>query len=411
MEPMALTQKKANELKPDGTDRVEWDLPGFGVRVRASGAKSWVVKYRVRTTGAQRKMTLGTVERVPLSMARAEAKRLLAKAALGKDPAHARARVRRGLTVAALSEEWLAALESDGAKATTLGLYRHNLSRSILPKLGKRPARTITAQDVRQLYYLIRDAGQATKANRVKATLSSLLGWGVRRDHLPSNVALGAVALQDRAKERADDRHLSEAEVARFLAACEKLRGEGGHHGRVAVGFELILFCGLRPSDVFRKDGDGLKWSEIDADAGLIRFESQKAGDAPAYLRGPARALLASLGREPGDVFVFPSNRTGRALHDVRTTWDRVVELAEFDDPRPAPKCLRKTLASSARAWGFTLETIKPLLRHSEKGDVTTAHYAHADGKTIGDAAEEIANRLAGLGEPAKVVKLKTGAK
>ena len=83
-------------------------------------------------------------------------------------------------------------------------------------------------KDVRQLYYSIRDAGHATKANRVKATLSSMFGWAVRRDVLPVNPAAGAVDRQDRAKENASTRYLSEAEVSRFLAACEKLRAEGG---------------------------------------------------------------------------------------------------------------------------------------------------------------------------------------
>jgi integrase len=359
-------------------------------RVRSEGAREWREILRAQVQDEARRAAEDD-------------------AALGKDPAKERTEKKRGRTVEALSEKWLASLEAEGKASTTLALYRHNLAKAILPKLGKRPARAITAKDVSDLYFSLRDSNPM-KANRVLTTLGSMLSWAKRRHHIPENPAAGAVARQDRAQERADDRHLSEAEVSRFLAACERLRAAGGHHGRVAVGFELMLYAGLRPSDVFPKDGDGLKWSEIDLDAGLIRFETQKAGDAPAYLSGPARALLVSLDREPGDVFVFPSNRTGRAVADTRGTWEKVCELAEFDDPRPAPKALRKTLATRARAWGFTLEAVKPLLRHSERGDVTTGHYMHPTHEGNAQTSEEIATRLANLGEPAKVVTLKTKA-
>jgi integrase len=405
---MALTQKQVRGLKPDPERKrgeyFLWDFANFGVHVRGSGRATFVCKYRA--DGQQRMYTIGSADRISLADARKAAHRILADVERGRDPVQQRREKRqRGLTVADLSEKWLDTVE---LRPTTRKLYEHNLHLSILPAFGKRSASKLTPADVRRLYFTIQDAGHETKANRVNQTLAAMLSWGQRRDLIPTNPAAGAIARQDRSKEKADNRHLSEAEAGRFLTACEKLRAEGGNHGRVAVGFELMLFAGLRPSDVFPNDGYGLKWSEIDADAGLIRFENQKAGTAPAYLNGPARSLLASLDREPGDVFVFPSNRTGRALADVRRTWEKIVELAEFEDPRPAPKCLRKTFATLGRAWGFGLEAIKPLLRHSERGDVTTAHYAHADGATIGQAAEGIAVKLAALSNPnAEVIPIK----
>ena len=63
------------------------DLPGFGLRLRASGERvlrSWVCQYR--RGGATRRLLLGSADVVGVEQARAAAKKALAKIALGEDP-------------------------------------------------------------------------------------------------------------------------------------------------------------------------------------------------------------------------------------------------------------------------------------------------------------------------------------
>ena len=82
--------KKTIRLKLDGNVArraslkvgVTWDieLPGFGLRKRANGKVTWVVKYRYR--GQQRMKTLGAAMVVSAHTARAEARKLIAEAAL-----------------------------------------------------------------------------------------------------------------------------------------------------------------------------------------------------------------------------------------------------------------------------------------------------------------------------------------
>ena len=45
-----ITKRAIDRLETDGTDRFYWDreLPGFGVRVRASGRKFFVAQYRTK---------------------------------------------------------------------------------------------------------------------------------------------------------------------------------------------------------------------------------------------------------------------------------------------------------------------------------------------------------------------------
>jgi hypothetical protein len=65
------------------------DLTGFGFRLRQRGGhlrKSWIVQYRVKTTGRGRRALLGSAAVLSASEARAAARQLLAQVALGRDP-------------------------------------------------------------------------------------------------------------------------------------------------------------------------------------------------------------------------------------------------------------------------------------------------------------------------------------
>ena len=73
---------------PEGKDDkifFDEDLPGFGVRLRRTGGRTWMVQYGI--AGRSRRITLGPVAVLAPPQARAEAKKLLAAVHLGRDPA------------------------------------------------------------------------------------------------------------------------------------------------------------------------------------------------------------------------------------------------------------------------------------------------------------------------------------
>ncbi|MEM7399832.1 MAG: Arm DNA-binding domain-containing protein [Pseudomonadota bacterium] len=61
MPKVRLTKTAVDKLDKLDREAIFWDdaLPGFGVRIKPSGVKSYVVQYRDRATGASRRMTLG----------------------------------------------------------------------------------------------------------------------------------------------------------------------------------------------------------------------------------------------------------------------------------------------------------------------------------------------------------------
>jgi len=60
------------------------DLPGFGLRMRSTGSKTWLVQYAI--AGRTRRIVFGTPAMLP-GKARETAKNLLAQVRLGRDPA------------------------------------------------------------------------------------------------------------------------------------------------------------------------------------------------------------------------------------------------------------------------------------------------------------------------------------
>ena len=76
---MKLTKKSIDAIKPDGEDRIYWDdeLRGFGLRLKQSGLRSFLIQFRNRQ-GRSRRLTVGNYGRLTPEEARREARRLSA---------------------------------------------------------------------------------------------------------------------------------------------------------------------------------------------------------------------------------------------------------------------------------------------------------------------------------------------
>jgi hypothetical protein len=83
-------------------------LPGFGLRIRASGVRRWVVQFEVH--GKTRRVTIGPPEVFTAEEARRIARQMLARVRLGQDPAaeKAEAKIAAKLTLGAVAERYLA---------------------------------------------------------------------------------------------------------------------------------------------------------------------------------------------------------------------------------------------------------------------------------------------------------------
>src|SRR5262249_34830990 len=112
--PMKFTARNFSSVKlgPNETDKIFFDdeIPGFGLRLRAAGSRSWVFQYSVGTR--QRRISLGAATAESLKAGiRDQAAKLHARVKLGEDPASDKAEAQRraGDTFESIARKYLAA--------------------------------------------------------------------------------------------------------------------------------------------------------------------------------------------------------------------------------------------------------------------------------------------------------------
>ena len=102
---------------------------------------------------------------------------------------------------------------------------------------------------------------------------------------------------------------------------------------------------------------------------------------------------------------VFPASKgVDRLMHGFNKVWLRVAAKAALP-AEVTPHILRHSLASIAVDLGYSELTIAALLGH-RKASMTSRYAHHADAVLL-QAADAVANRIAGLmgeGQPAGVV-------
>src|SRR5215469_10179971 len=115
---MKLTTAKkveAIQLPKGKADYIEFDadIPGFGLRIREGGSRTWIYQYRIGSK--QRRMVLGSAKSVPLGVARTNASALEAKVRLGGDPAMDKHKAKQDAetTFAAMLDRYLADRKTD----------------------------------------------------------------------------------------------------------------------------------------------------------------------------------------------------------------------------------------------------------------------------------------------------------
>ena len=258
-------------------------LPGFGLRLRAGGKRTWIAQYRA-ADGKSKTFTIGPVEKVTADEARRRAREALATAALGNDPAEARgeARARAGLTLGAVTETYLEAAKSRVKASTYRDVSRY--LRSSWEPLHRLSLNKIDRQLIAARVAEIAISNGAVSANRARTSLSALFAWCIRRGIADANPVLGSEKAVD---ELPRDRVLEDAELVGIWKAAEEI----GYPFGTAV--QLLILSGQRRSEVLEAE-----WREFDLERRLwtIPKERSKTGSVHLVpLAEPAIKILRGL--------------------------------------------------------------------------------------------------------------------
>ena len=373
-----LTRRAVEALKANGADTVYWDgeLTGFGIRVRKSGRKNYVLQTRVR--GTLRWYTIGQHGRITADEARAAALEILAQAKMGIDPRDADARRKAEPVMTELGRRFLEEYVPVHCKPSTQGEYRRSVTLFIDPAIGEMRISEVERKDIAKLHFDMRD--KPYQANRTLGVLSKMFSlaevWGLRPDG--SNPCRHV----KRYKENKRERFLSPEETERL---CEVLAEAEDEMPSAVAAFRLLLLTGCRLSEV-----QFLRWEYVKDDC--IELPDAKTGSWVVPLGPEACAVLAALPREEDNPWVITGGLPGSHITDLQKPWRRIRARAGLEDVRIHD--LRHRYASRALALGESLTMIGKLLGHTQVQ--TTARYAHLARDSIQTAAARVTGSIGG---------------
>lgn len=397
-----LTKRAIDALRPDPDREVfAWDneLRGFGVRMRSSGAASYIIQYR-NSEGRSRRLTLGSLQVLTPEQARGLARDKLGMVCKGEDPADERKALRGAPTVSEVCDWYLDEAKTGrllGRKrrpvaAATLALDQSRIDTHVRPLIGTRMVRALTVADLERFQADIA-AGKTAKARagrggvttggagvagRTLGMLHTIFEQAARWGVIEANPAKGARKVTGDNKR---ERRLSASDVTALGRAMHEAEGESP---TAIAAITLLLLTGFR-----RMEALGLQRDWIDAGAGCVRFPQTKSG---AQVRPVGQAALRLVQAQPvvgGSAFVFPGEVGNDHFVGISRVLARLSVAAKLEPV--TPHLLRHTFASVAGDLGYSELTVAALLGHASRG--VTQRYVHLD-KAIQLAADDTCRNI-----------------
>ena len=337
------------------------DLPGFGIRVHATGRKVWCVQVR-DLRGKPRRVALGPLGELTPEEARRKATEVIDRIKQGLDPEPPPEM--REPTVAEFAARYLESHVRVNLKPNTVDGIERTLRLHVLPRLGHLRLSEVGRPETAALHHGLRD--RPPLANRAVLTLSGMLrvarAWGVLP---PGPNPCGSVR---KYREEARERFLSPAEYRGLGAVLAGAEADGSELPSAVAAIRLLLLTGCRKNEIVT-----LKWDDIDRGTVEIRLRDGKTGLRQVPLTPAVEAVLSGIPRKRGNPWVITGRKAGSHLKGIDLAWRRLREKAGLLDVHIHD--LRHSYASRSLALGEGLSTIGDLLGHRDVS--TTARYAH----------------------------------
>ena len=126
-------------------------VPGFGVRITATGFRAFIIRYRARETGKQPVFTIGRFPLLKTERARERARNLRVEIEEGRDPQAERAASRAEPTVNQLADRFEAEHLPMKRPSTAVN-YRTLLRLHMRPAIGRMRVNDVALADIEQMH-------------------------------------------------------------------------------------------------------------------------------------------------------------------------------------------------------------------------------------------------------------------
>ncbi|WP_375274967.1 tyrosine-type recombinase/integrase [Methylorubrum thiocyanatum] len=347
---MRLTNQTASSLVlPTGKKEIvvfDEGLPGFGVRVREGGSRTWIVQYRTNL-GQPRKVTLGKVGLLSATDARRAATETLAKVRLDEDPQAARlaAKAKAAVTLGSQIEPYLEdCLER--LSPSYLGDVKRYLKTGFA-ELHKMPVADIKRADVGACLLGIKTKAGPYAANQARAALSRFYVWLIGTGIVDTNPVAGT---NKPAQEVKRARVLSEDELAAVWKACGS-----DDFSRIV---KLLILTGQR-----REEASNLPWAEVDLANALwslpgARTKNGLPHDVP--LSRQAVDLISEISPIEGRALIFGRGEGGfSGFSRAKSSLDERCGVRDW-----RLHDLRRTVATGLGNLGVLPHVVEAVLNH-----------------------------------------------
>lgn len=413
-----LNDKAVRAARADESDSFLSDGRGLYLRVRTSGSKGWLYRYKVGTK--TRWLELGSYPDLPLADARIEAEQIIAKRRRGIDPIEEREQAeaqrlaeeearRRAqaaqITVRDLFERWASVdliRYKDGGRE-----IRRMFEKDVLPLIGGMAVEEVRKGHITGVTDALLARGVTRMAKLIFSLIRQMFRFAVDRDILEFEPTASIRKAKIGGKDTERDRVLSEDEIralVRQLPAAELSEA-----AQKAVWLALSTCCRI---------GELLAahWDHVDLNKGTwwIPPEHSKNGRAHTIALSPFALTQFQSLRPAGDqdTWVFP-NREGSGPISGKTVTKQLgdrqrpglkpmkgrarAELAAtlvLPGGKWTPHDLRRTGATLMVMLGALPEVAERCLNHVEENKVKRIYQRHSYEAEMREAWRLLGDRL-----------------
>jgi integrase len=366
----ALSNKLVKTLtRPQQGNRIVYDtqIPGFGVRLTAGGAISFVLNYYIH--GRERRLTVGKYPEWSVIAARNRALELRKKISDGIDPLVERENDRTQLTMNDLCIEYMEHHALVHKRPHSVRDDRQMIVAIIGPRIGTLQLSAVNRLSVEKLHASLKTTPYL--ANRVLALLSKMFSLAIEWNWVSINPAQRIPRFHEDRRER----WLQPEELQRFVEALD-----GYQNQNVADAFRLLQPTGSRKSEVL-----SATWAMFDLEQGLwtkpsSHTKQKKIEHIP--LSTQALQLLVKMREQRETAFLFPG-LNGKPRTTIRQAWSQICKAADLANVRVHD--LRHSYASYLVSKGVSLHVVGKLLGHTQPQ--TTERYSHVAHQSLRDAS------------------------
>ncbi|MCT8357797.1 tyrosine-type recombinase/integrase [Xanthomonas citri pv. anacardii] len=371
---MSLTDTALKALKPRDASYIVSDDRGLYVEVLPSGSIVW--RYRYRLNGKREKLTLGKYPALTLKNARLKRDEAAHLVAMGESPAKKKQQEKvagaEDSTLADFAERFFKDIQSRDRKNVTMP--RRYLEKDILPHIGSKPVRDITAEDVRSVIWRKKEQGFDAAAGQVRGLLKRMLDYALTCGLIQANPVM-ALPMRHVYRAAARERALTPDEIKLFLRAMQK----SNIRRQFKIAFQLILMTLVRKSELMLA-----QWKDVHVVKGEwhIPVENSKTGKPHiVYLSAQAQTLFKEL--KPlasSSDWVLPGRGTlAKPFANNALNQALKVSLQGQEIPAFTIHDLRRTASTLLHEQGWPSDVVEKALNHTiggVRGVYNRAEYA-----------------------------------